>query len=42
MGETRDNDADEEDEEKASDFVTANVDGKATRKLGTCLRALES
>ncbi|OMP05814.1 hypothetical protein CCACVL1_01823 [Corchorus capsularis] len=29
MGETRDNDADEEDEEKASDSVTEKVDGKA-------------
>ncbi|OMO84752.1 DEAD-box ATP-dependent RNA helicase 56-like protein [Corchorus olitorius] len=32
MGETRDNDADEEEEEKASDFVTTNVDGKAAKK----------
>ncbi|OMO49382.1 hypothetical protein CCACVL1_31043 [Corchorus capsularis] len=33
MGETRDNDADEEDEEKASDSVTAKVDGKATKEV---------
>ncbi|OMP07529.1 hypothetical protein COLO4_07259 [Corchorus olitorius] len=33
MGETRDNDdADEEEEEKASDSVTAIVDGKAAKK----------